>query len=309
MGGALVIGAAALSRAGTKTYALIVVHSGPGTLDISDGTHSYPGPTQITVKASPASGYQANWNVNGVDVAQGVNVYSVLVKGIASVQVSFVLAGPQAGPPAAVKALGSAATLENFRFWFNQATGPIAVEEDDQNWRLGKAPPSLMAFQVVDAAGRGVPNIVVNVYPDINPDATAYKTWLLFQDPLGQWPPYTYTSFRPLVLTTDATGVVQFLVWQMYGAEDPQAEGGLKELSQGAGVYADKMTFPGPFPYTTRVLPVWNGLAAGLGWWWTGGGGGGTIVYPRIIRCDIAQTIYSTLQTCQITYGAKWGAP
>jgi hypothetical protein len=299
------LGIYAIIRAasGAKTYALILTHSGPGTIDMTDGTHSYPGPTQVTINTVPASGYQANWNVNGVDVAENVNSYSVYLTGIVSVIVSFVLQGGGGpGPIAGIKPIGTVGLLQNFRFWYGTPFSAIDIAECDENWNDGRCQSQLMTFKVFDAANNGVPNIDVAIYPQANPDATAYKGLLMLSG---------YTNINPsnpLHITTDAQGLATFPIFNLYGADDISVDGGGIELSRGTNLYIDKSTFPGPFPSTARIMPVYHGLAAGIGWLFSGNGGGGTITYGKIIEADIVGTDKYAIQQIMVNYGVKWKA-
>jgi len=280
-----------------KEYALIVTHSGPGTIDITDGTHKYDAPTQVIINASPDSGYQANWNVNGVDVEWGVNQYSIYVNGVFSVAVSFAPIGGGPTQPTGIRAVGSIATLQNFRFWYGNPFATIDIAECDENWNDGRCTAQTMTFKVHDAAGRGVPNIDVAIYPEINPDPTLYKTICLFNGT-------AYSPSNPLILTTDADGLVKFDVFNAYGTDDVNVDGGGIELSRGTNLWAH---------WNSALLmgykmPVYHGLGAGYGAWWDGNGGGGTVTINRLIRAEIVDTDKYTLESIAYSYGVKWKA-
>jgi hypothetical protein len=291
-----------ISRAiAPKQYALIVTHSGPGTLDIADGTHPYPSPTQVVINAYPEAGYQANWNLNGVDVEQGVNQYSIYVNGVYSVAVSFVLIGPPPSVPTGIRAIGTISTLQNFRFWYGNPFATIDIAECDENWNDGKCAAQKMRFKVHDAAGRGVPNMQVAVYPEINPDGTPCKGIALFNDA-------QYSVDDPLILTTDAEGLVSFDVRTIYGADDIYKDGGGIELSRGTGLGVKRCCGVPPVMTCGNVVPVWHGWGAGLGCWIDANFGGGTIVYNRIIRADLLGTDKYALQSYTVNFGVKWKA-
>jgi len=302
-----VVGAALylVSRAlAAKQYALIVTHSGPGTLDITDGTHSYPSPTQVVVNATPETGYQANWNLNGVDVEQGVNQYSLYINGVNSLIVSFVAIGGPPSQPTGIRPVGTIAAQQNFRFWYGNPFAAVDIAECDENWNDGACKAARMTFKVYDAAGRGVPNIDVQVYPDINPDATAYKAYLLFGRIGEPFPWKAYSPTDPLILTTDADGLVTFDVLNTYGADNINVDGGGIELSRGTGLYANWESPIG----SGRVFPVYHGVGAGLASWWSSNGGGGTISYNKIVRADIIGTDKSAIQSITVNFGVKWKA-
>jgi hypothetical protein len=252
----------------------------------------------------PDSGYQANWNVNGVDVAENVNSYSVYLTGIVSVIVSFVPIGGDGGPGpiAGIKAIGTVGLLQNFRFWYGTPFSAIDIAECDENWNDGRCQSQLMTFKVYDAANNGVPNIDVAIYPQANPDATPYKGLLMLNG-------YTnITPSNPLHGTTDAQGLVTVAMFNLYEADDISVDGGGIELSRGTNLYVDKSTFPGPFPSTARIMPVYHGLAAGIGWLFSGNGGGGSISYGKIIEADIVGTDKYIIQQIAVNYGVKWKA-
>lgn len=291
------MGIYAIARAtAKKEYALIVTHSGPGTLDIPDGTHHYTEPTQIVVIATPDAGYQANWNINGVDVEQGVNQYTLYLTGIVSLSVSFVPVGGGGTVPVGIKPIGSIGTLQNFQFWVGNAYAPVDIVECDENWNPGRCKWQPLLFKVYDASGRGVPNINVSIYPDINPDATPYKT-IMNLDGL-----YGVTPQSPLTRTTDENGIVGVWVLNMYGADDITADGGGKELSRGSNLWIHASCLFGGATH----LPTYKGDTAGLSCWWYNSGGGGTISYNRLIRAEIIGTDKSTVQSITVNFGVRW---
>lgn len=300
---ALAIGLAALAAQRGQEYVLVVTVSGPGTVDITEGTHSYPGPTQVNVNATPNMGYQANWNVNGVDVEKGVNSYSVYVNGVVTLGVYFTPVGPPHGTIAGIRSVGTVGTLQNFRFSEPQATGGIQLDECDENWNLGQTAAQLMQFKVYDQGYVGIPDVPVNVYPDINPDATVFKGLALLQ-PIGLIGPFPiYDPSNPLVLVTDSQGLVSFSIRTVYTADNPILDGGGKVLSQQTNLYADKFC---ALAGNVRVSPIYNKLAAGVGCFWTGGGGGGTVTYNRNIRADIINSAYYTLQPYSVGFASKF---
>ena len=291
----IVIYLAVRSASAKKEYALIVTHSGSGTIDLSDGTHKYDEPTQVVINASPESGYQANWNINGIDVEQAVNQYSIYVTGVFSVAVSFVPIGGGPTQPTGIRAVGSIATLQNFRFWYGNPFASIDIAQCDENWNDGRCTARAMTFKVHDAAGMGVPNIDVQIYPEINPDATLYKTYCLFNGT-------AYSPSYPLILKTDADGLVKFDVFNMYGADNVNEDKGGIELSRGTNLWAHWLSAI----LMGYKMPVYHGLAAGLGAWWDGTGGGGTIIINRLIRAEILNTDKYTLESITYSYGVKW---
>jgi hypothetical protein len=304
---------AALAQQATQNVLMVTV-SGPGTVDIPQGTHSYPGPTEVTVTATPSAGYQANWNLNGVDVEQGVNVYSVYVNGVVTLGVYFTPTGPTHGTIAGIRSVGTIGTLQNLDYLFESGTGPIDVLECDEAWNKGAhCAAALMQFKVYDSGGVGIPDIPVSIYPEANPDTTVFKAYAMFNGNLSR--PFTPTYYdvnNPLTLNTDSKGLISFQIRNLYGAEGlvldvSQAPSGFgKQLSLSTGVYARNVL---PLIITTpgKVFPIYKGLAAGPGYIWWDGGGGSTIQYNRNIRADIINTAFYTIQPITVSLATKWG--
>jgi hypothetical protein len=303
-----ILAALAQQQAAQQSVLMLTV-SGPGTIDIPTGTHSFPAPTEVTITATPVAGYQANWNLNGVDVEQGVNVYSVYVTGVVTLGVYFTPTGPTYGPIAGIRSVGTVGTLQNFDYYYSFDGGPIIVDECDENWtRLGQCAPALMQFKVYDAGGVGIPGVEINIYPDSNPDTTVFKAYALFDPNLSG--PFNGSLFdvnNPLILTTDNNGLVSFRIRNIYYAEAPGVDGFGKQLSTSTGVYATKGIPPFAPIANDKVFPIYKGLYAGLGYVWWQGGGGGTVQYNRNIRAVVYNTAYYTEQPITVSFGTKWG--
>jgi hypothetical protein len=312
-----IIAAAVQAHQAAQQNVLMLTVSGQGTVDIPTGTHSYPGPTEVTVTATPATGYQTNWNLNGVDVEQGVDIYSVYVNGVVTLGVYFTPTGPPHGPIAGIRSVGTVGTLENLDYFLaGGGTGPLGVLEADENWVPGaQCAPALMQFKVYDAGGVGIPNIPVMIYPEANPDTTVFKAYaMLDSNPLltGPFRGINYGVSNPLAVYTDSEGLVSFRIRNLYGAEGlftdvSQATDGFgKQLSQSTGIHANKI-LDGLIMAPIEVLPIYKSLYAGLGYAWLNGGGGGTVQYNRNIRAEIINTAYYTIQPITVSFTSKWG--
>lgn len=302
IGGAVLIGAIILTQLskGQSKYQLIISHNEHGTTDPESGTRNLGAPASITIQAHPNTDYQTNWNINGQDVAENQNSYTLYVDGIYTVAVNFVPIGG-GGIIAGIKSLGSVGLLENFRFWYGNPFAAIDIAECDENWRDGICSPQNLRFQVYDAAERGIPNIQVRIYPDLNPDSTTYRGYLSYYPSLPLW-----DIDHPLILRTDRNGVVSIPIFNFYRADDILVDGGGTELSRGTGLGVTKCL---PLQGCPSVTPVWHGWAASIGGYIGSNFGGGTIgPIGKIIRAEVLGTDKSTLQNIQISYGVKWQA-
>jgi hypothetical protein len=310
----LILAAIIAATAQAQQYVLIVTESGPGTIDITTGTHSYTGPTQVTVNATPNAGYQANWNLNGIDVEQGVNTYSVFVNGVVTLGVYFTSVGPAPGPVAGIRVVGAVGTVQNLTYNYDgNVFGGIVVQECDENWtKDAQCAPALTQFKVIDAGGNGIPNVQVAIYPDSNPDNTLFESYAVF-DPtlLGLYVAYNVNN--PLYLTTDSQGVVKFNMRNLYGAEGfvldvTQAPNGYgKQLSLSTGVYGISCVPPFCVLAGNKVFPIWKGLGAGYGSSWYGGGGGGPIQYTKLIHAEVVGTAYYIETAVTVILRSRWG--
>jgi len=305
---------AALAQQAAQQCLLMVTVSGPGTLNITEGTHSYPGPTQVTVTATPAAGYQTNWNLNGIDVERGVDIYSVYVNGLVTLGVYFTPTAPPHGPIAGIRSVGTVGTLQNFNYYFDKGGGAIHVDECDEAWNRGlQCEPELMQFKVYDSGGVGIPNVTVAIYPESNPDQTVLKAFALFDGALtGPFFARYIDASNPLLVNTDMQGLASFRIRNLYGAEglylDPsQAPDGFgKQLSQSTGVYATR-TVPIIISPQEKVFPIWKYQGAGIGYIWWSGDGGSTAQYNRNIRAEIVGTAYWNIEPVTVNFTTKWG--
>jgi len=289
-----------LARARREKY-LVLTCGEHGVIDPAPGTYTFNAGASVAIKASPDAGYEANWQLAGIDVEKGVNEYSVVMHSDLTVNVYFTLKDGTPGVITGIRPVGSIVTYQNFRFWYGNPFANIDIAECNENWEDGETQPSTLTFKVHDGADRGVPGINVRVSPQLNPDGTPYKGIMLFNG-------IAYSHSTPYESITDEQGLVKIPVRTIYGVDDINLDGGGIELSRGTGLYADKMTFPGPFPSVKRVLPVYHGLAAGIGWMWSGNGGGGTISYNRLVDAIIIGTDKSCLASVGVAFGVVWKA-
>lgn len=280
-----------------KSLQLIIAHNEFGTTNPEIGTVNYLSPTQVTIQATPMSGYQTNWTVNGQDVATNVNSYSLYIDGFYAVSVNFVpIQGGEVGPIEGVKPVGSVGLLQNFRFWYGNAFAAIDIAQCNESWVDGICQSQPLSFKVYDAGDRGVPNVQVRIYPDLNPDSTSFKGRLVVGGQ-AQW-----DVNNPIVVTTDANGIATINIFNEYTADDWNADGGGIELSRGTGLGVVTN-------WHVRASPVWHGWAAGIGSWIDSNFGGGTIgPISKIIRAEVVGSTKATVQNIAVSYGVKWQA-
>lgn len=298
------VGLILLAKAKTKILQLVIQHNEFGTTDPEIGTTSFDKPTQVTINAYPNSGYQANWTVNGQDVATNVNSYSLYIDGYYAVSITFVpIGGGGVGPITGIKPVGTVGLLQNFRFWYGNPFAPIDIGEADENWNFGRCQSGTLTFKVFDAADRGVPNTQVRIYPDLNNDNTAYKGWLGYYPNLPMW-----DVNHPLILSTDNNGLVSIQIFNFYMADDISVDGGGIELSRGSNLGVVTTWLTPPFSSMNNI-PIWKGWTPRLGVWISSNFGGGTIgPIGKIIRAEVVGTDKSTIQNIQVSYGTIWKA-
>lgn len=302
--GVVAMGLILLAKAKTKIYQLVIQHNEFGTTDPEIGTTPFDNPTQVTVHAYPNSGYQANWTVNGQDVATNVNSYSLYIDGYYAVSVTFIpIGGGEVGPITGVKPVGTIGLSQNFRFWYGSPFSPIDIGEADENWNFGRCKSGTLSFKVHDAADRGIPNIQVRIYPDLNNDTTAYKGWLGYYPNLPLW-----DITHPLILTTDNNGLVSVPIFNFYMADDISVDGGGIELSRGTNLGVGTTWLTPPWNSMSNV-PIWHGWTPRIGVYISSNFGGGTIgPIGKIIRAEVVGTDKSTIQNILVSYSVIWKA-
>jgi hypothetical protein len=230
--------------------------------------------------------------------------------GTVTLGVYFIPVGPPHGEIAGIRSVGSVGMLQNLGYFADGPVLGINITECDEAWNRGICNAPLMQFKVYDNGGVGIPNIPVKIYPDINPDATIFKGYTMFDTALsGAFTPGYNDVDNPLYLNTDDQGLVSFRVRTLYGAEglfpivDQATSGWGKQLSDSTNAYVTRRIL-GIEPQ--NVKPIYKQLGPGWGNDWSGGGGGGPVQYNRTMRAEIVGSAYYTLQQYTVTFASKW---
>ena len=248
-GGAIVIGAVA--------YAITKVLGAPQgqryvlQIQAGDGGTTDPAPSPsgifmsagkvVTITAKPNSGYTVgNWLLDGVVLGNAQSI-QVTMNMNHAVIVTFWEGGVE--PPSYPVAITTVGSVQVLGYYGCQVTlgalnaiTNVSVHNCDQNWAWDQWATYPLTFKVIDASGKGVPNITVQLYPDLFPDPGKYTGYLALN---GQM----ITSSNPLTLTSDQNGLVTVNLTYTYGLTDH-----LLLLSQDAGLYLWGIVAIYPFP-------------------------------------------------------------
>jgi hypothetical protein len=228
-----------------KKYLYISVGEGGTTLP-APGTHMYNVGENVTITAFPDEGYTVGtWTVDGVEVARQVGSITVTMDADHTVIVTFWKGGqPPPTTPVSIISLGTITVKSHIGAWL---TGTPAIDQCphvahcDENWRPHGFVKAPIKFKVIDAAGKGVPNVDVALWTDPQPDSGRYRGWMYLDGNV-------HISGNPLIKKTDAEGVVSADVSYAYGLND-----GFYRICDDAGV---------GYQFGCFVLPCVQWLAA-----------------------------------------------
>jgi len=252
-GGTVIVGLAAyaiVKAMGNQTTGKIL------QIQASEGGTTNPAPSPsgisepagqvVTITATPNSGYTiGTWLLDGVEVGNGSSI-QVTMDMNHSVIVTFWQGGiPPPSYPVAITSTGSVTAIGFYgckiELGVANIISKISVHNCDQNWTWDNWAQYPMTFKVIDASGKGVPNIPVTLYPDLFPDngnnagLTGYLATNL----------YPHSSSDPLQLTTDVNGLVTFTLTYVYGLDDH-----LLKICQTAGLYVNALAVVIPITFT-----------------------------------------------------------
>lgn len=221
-----------------------------------------PAGTVVTITAIPDSGYTiGQWILDGQDAGTSPSL-TVTMNMDHTVIVTFWQGGqPPPSAPYAIQPLGGSATAWGF-YGCRLKLGTLGniidtqVHNCDQNWTWDNWAQYQAQFKVIDATGKGVPNVLVTLYPDMFPD-NGNNVGLIGYLALNLWP---HTNSDPLQLTTDENGIVTFSMTYVYGILDDH----FLKLCKAAQLYVDTISVFIPLSYTPFDGAGQNGEYQGI---------------------------------------------
>lgn len=206
----------------------------PFTVDLKPGTYTF--------KAT----YDTQTETQTVVVVEGE---------VKTVTFTFALPpiSPPVGIPVAIRSLGAITVKSNVGAWI---TGSPCVDQHihvgyfGNSWEPNTISYATIYFQVIDAAGRGVPDVPVAMWTDKPPDPSKYKGIIQLDGEI-------HTFNNPLVKKTDDAGIVWANVSYLYGLDDK-----FKTLCDDAGLRFQIVYCPLPMPSWPLVPHDCLGLGA-----------------------------------------------
>lgn len=146
---------------------------------------------------------------------------------------------PPVGIPVAIRSLGAVTVKSNVGAWITGTpcwNQHVHVGYFGNNWEFNNVSYVTIYFQVVDAAGKGVPDVPVALWTDKPPDPSKYKG-------IVQLDGRVYVFDNPLVKKTDNRGLVWANVFYLYGLDDK-----FKTLCDDAGLRFQLINCALPIP-------------------------------------------------------------
>jgi hypothetical protein len=159
----------------------------------------------VTITATPSSGYTiGDVLIDGISIGPS-STFQVTMNMNHTVNVIFYQGGqPPPSIPVAIVSMGSVQVIGYYGCKISlgilNTLSKIEVKMCDQNWNFGAWAHTPMQFKVIDSNGKGVPNVIVQLYPDQYPDTSKYKGYLILND--------LQLNGGPLTLKTDQNGIV-----------------------------------------------------------------------------------------------------
>ncbi|MEM1551582.1 MAG: hypothetical protein QXH03_02795 [Candidatus Bathyarchaeia archaeon] len=195
-----------------------------GTTDPPPGKYAKFLNEEVTITAVPDAGYTyGTWIVDGVDLGHHPSI-TITMDTHHTVICTFWKGGtPPPTYPVKIVSLGPIQILSNI--------GAVAFENCihishyGNNWEANQLTQVPIKFQVLDAEGRGVPDVDVALWTDPMPDPSRYKGKLLLNGGIR-------TYQQPLIRKTGAEGIVTANVAYLYGLND-----GFKQICSDANVH------------------------------------------------------------------------
>jgi len=282
-----------------KKSLIISVGEG-GTTDPAPGVYTQSSGENVTIQAIPNTDYTVGkWIVDGIEVASEVSSYTVTMNQDHTLIITFWYQGqPPPTYPQSIISTGSVSLTSNYLVEHDGIVGCVKIHSTDENGNWEQFVKLPMSFKVIDAAGQGVPSIDVAFWADI-PDASRYSGITLLNG-------LAYTLANPLVLKTNADGIVTPNVSYLYGKGDQ-----FRLICADAGI-GGWILSPLGIPIPTGTL--WDGACPCMGilpWVTVFGEGisGQNLPSPYPNRVT-AQVVGTTLMTTEFMHGGfhiKWG--
>jgi hypothetical protein len=248
----------------------------------------------VTITATPNSGYTiGTWLLDGVAVGNGSSI-QVTMDMNHSVIVTFWQGGvePPSYPVAIIAPNSTLVTgyyLCTVELGLLNSVALTRIQNTDQNWTIGNYQKYPVTFKVIDASGKGVPNIPVNLYPDLFPDNSKYRGYIATND-------QAISASNPLQLTTDSNGNVTVNVSYWYGISILNDK--YSSLSIDAGLYVDGIYWV-VAPGRWALWDGWDGTYLGSHILFTGKGGDKTVPNPPTFNNMIAKIPNTSIPQAQ----------
>jgi len=199
---------------------LVISTSDNGTTNPPPGTYLKNLNEQVGIQALPSEGYEiGTWVVDGVELGNQPQI-NLTMDLNHTVIVTFWLIGqgPPPSYPVSIMPLQSIMAFANYGAvtipsGFGALNPRVSVHVNSENWVWDQIAKYPMQFKVTDPAGKGVPNLQVDLWAGMLPDPTKYKGLILLNEVI-------HVSSQPLRLVTDSEGVVTVYVSYKCGLDD-----------------------------------------------------------------------------------------
>jgi len=205
---------------------------------------------------------------------------------------------PPPGIPVSIRSLGPATVQTNVGAWVEGIPCwdlVVRVRYCGRDWERDRVSYVEMGFQVLDSAGRGIPNVPVLIWGDEPTDR--FSTYLAVDGAVR-------TVDRPLRLLTDSSGVVRVRVSCAYGLGD-----GFEALCREARMGLRRVYCPLPVFYDDLVprdglrvsSPVFENYFVAATW-----GGGDLAPVVKRLYAQVEGTALYTFETVFCAYSVRW---
>jgi hypothetical protein len=262
---------------------------------------TYPAGKVVKITVTPNGNYSiGEVLIDGVSVGS-LSSFQVTMNMSHTVNVIFYEGGQEpVGAPVAILPPNST-TITGYYIWtvdlgFANVITLTRCRYTDKNWTIGNYQNYPITFKVIDANGQGVPNIPLQVYPDLFPDNSAYRGYIAIND-------QAVSRNQPLTIYTDANGNATIRLSYWYGISI--LNDNYLKLSQDAEIYVNGL-IANIYPATFNPYDGWDGKSSSLPVLFTGKGGDKTVPPSPTFNTIIARipgTSISQVQAvvyCQI---------